>query len=1472
MRKSLVALLLAAGAAAFVANLAFAAIGDGGDNVSPKLMNAAMAKDLQSRALRLGSSATTVDTTYVGFTPGHQTASNYWSIWSGNDKFSVPSGPYHRPPARGAMWDFESGAADSLQGWWSIRNQMSGTGGLTIPDYQRPWRALDFGNIANYEFGLNNGTSNKRTFGVVGVWHVDPGNLAVIANTGVDGQGRNTSPNWGVETNGGVNWAPLTGNKSAWMGLRRHGDVTAVDPITKNAFNEDVMQWNWFTSASTGGTDKKYPGYAGQMDQMLYRDVDVTGATNISVSFKYQTSMSTGFSTANTSRTGWFVHDPLAVITGGTNPNFIQNNSAVAAPPVDSLMLYVGAPAEGSVLLSDGNTHTIYDPLRRWFGEVIRSNEGLYKELFAIGGTNAPSTTPVLTTAVSGVSAANKVRVVFRVKTNFLFDDEDFNARGYSSGGVGAAIVDNVTIAIDGPNASSNTYGFEGTGTTGDVINNDPAVPATLAWKSTGKAPQAFHHVHFLSNGGPSATLVYQDLCGQVGNPARICDMQGNVVSAGDHDHNERSGGTFGTAEEEPFQGIISPTMNFVYTPGTQNSIGLGLSTTTDPVATDDYYFDYELYTGIFDFFNQGNAWRFGFQSYPAATTSSGAGQHKRWGEIRFPGFILFNPDKQCFRDLEGVKANGLLRTTATANVPDSVRIFLGTRQEEYRFGIPQSEWLDGAYWDNVSLDIVDGAGAAPLSADIWQFYNDTFPSNDATGLAGTAAFDTTAALTKSGLNIAPSTGTTNRFNVPGDTTVVISEGDNVRVDMVFRILPGPGNYVNPALGVNSQLKAVPTAPAPIPTPASGVSNFWSNYMFNNGAFGSASGHPTAASGPLAGQKIWSPQVWNSARMDTAEVNVFQQQKRGVLTPADGGLFMTAYHETELADANRGALGISRNICFVADTAAASPTTTVICGSGAVPAGVTYPPAWTSAPGSGFNGQTTTKEGTKIIPDGLLTPGSHVDYFFRRQDGAGGAGNVFLMPDTNVVSPQNDEGPSTDGHRWQEFSVLPDRWKSASYTHPVLGTVGRGAACVLYVDNNDRRGNERVWVSVADSIGATASEKYGAHNGWHAAGDGDVNDPSFFVRKHIGQPGTTWDMFGVKAAESLNTGAGSIGSRGGPSALSFNDNTNTQINGKTSRLGPSEEMLNSYYKILLVLTGDLNSSIFGPFNNKSSNDIKAMQDFLLSGSTATPNRGIFAEGDGLVEANDGTSNATFNFNTNFLGVELKNPSYLAMSGNTAFTADVLPTTEIDNNGQDIYGVRNACTFTLDVLDQTAGLTAETAVGSFYENVGNAGPYISGVVKHHSASNPWIALTDGWNMINLRSRDEISDRGRLAYYLNAFTHVFSSICQVSGSPTVGVTPGSDARIFMSLLNNPVRSGQATIQLGVTRSEKIKVQVFDVTGRLVRTVADRTFQPGQYNLVWDGADNTGGRVARGVFFVRSQYADSKFTGQSKLIVLK
>jgi len=88
----------------------------------------------------------------------------------------------------------------------------------------------------------------------------------------------------------------------------------------------------------------------------------------------------------------------------------------------------------------------------------------------------------------------------------------------------------------------------------------------------------------------------------------------------------------------------------------------------------------------------------------------------------------------------------------------------------------------------------------------LFGYFNDTFPANETPGLPGTANFDTTSALIRSGLNLAPLTGDTLRFDIPGDScvfsapdAVVSPPGDPalaaVRADLVFRILPGPGNY-----------------------------------------------------------------------------------------------------------------------------------------------------------------------------------------------------------------------------------------------------------------------------------------------------------------------------------------------------------------------------------------------------------------------------------------------------------------------------------------------------------------------------------------------------------------------------------------------------------------------------------------------------------------------------------------------------
>jgi serine protease AprX len=66
-------------------------------------------------------------------------------------------------------------------------------------------------------------------------------------------------------------------------------------------------------------------------------------------------------------------------------------------------------------------------------------------------------------------------------------------------------------------------------------------------------------------------------------------------------------------------------------------------------------------------------------------------------------------------------------------------------------------------------------------------------------------------------------------------------------------------------------------------------------------------------------------------------------------------------------------------------------------------------------------------------------------------------------------------------------------------------------------------------------------------------------------------------------------------------------------------------------------------------------------------------------------------------------------------------------------------------------------------------------------------------------------------------------------------------------------NPSARG-ARIEYTVPAPSRVRLLIYDVAGRLVRTVLDRERGAGAYAAVWDGEDAAGRPVANGVYFVR------------------
>jgi flagellar hook assembly protein FlgD len=63
---------------------------------------------------------------------------------------------------------------------------------------------------------------------------------------------------------------------------------------------------------------------------------------------------------------------------------------------------------------------------------------------------------------------------------------------------------------------------------------------------------------------------------------------------------------------------------------------------------------------------------------------------------------------------------------------------------------------------------------------------------------------------------------------------------------------------------------------------------------------------------------------------------------------------------------------------------------------------------------------------------------------------------------------------------------------------------------------------------------------------------------------------------------------------------------------------------------------------------------------------------------------------------------------------------------------------------------------------------------------------------------------------------------------------------------------------------------RLAVYDVQGRLVRTLVDAALPAGRHEVAWDGRDETGARVASGLYLYRLEAG--VFRATRRMIVLK
>lgn len=100
-----------------------------------------------------------------------------------------------------------------------------------------------------------------------------------------------------------------------------------------------------------------------------------------------------------------------------------------------------------------------------------------------------------------------------------------------------------------------------------------------------------------------------------------------------------------------------------------------------------------------------------------------------------------------------------------------------------------------------------------------------------------------------------------------------------------------------------------------------------------------------------------------------------------------------------------------------------------------------------------------------------------------------------------------------------------------------------------------------------------------------------------------------------------------------------------------------------------------------------------------------------------------------------------------------------------------------------------------------------------------------------------------------------------------SETASALPG-EFRLYSNFPNpfNPT----TTLRFDVPEPADVRLEVFDVTGRLVRTLHRGVLNAGRHSFVWNGTDASGSSVATGLYLCRA--ASPHYTAMQKMLLVK
>lgn len=460
-----------------------------------------------------------------------------------------------------------------------------------------------------------------------------------------------------------------------------------------------------------------------------------------------------------------------------------------------------------------------------------------------------------------------------------------------------------------------------------------------------------------------------------------------------------------------------------------------------------------------------------------------------------------------------------------------------------------------------------------------------------------------------------------------------------------------------------------------------------------------------------------------------------------------------------------------------------------------------------------------------IVPDDLFTPGTRVEIFYRTKLTDGSV--WYVLPDTGLVA----------GGNYIEWEALPSSLDTDSTWN-----------CVLYVDHFDGRGAQPY---IENGLGL-------------ALGYGGANFE-----------GTNWDRYDVEAPSSQQVSFGRpLGTTFGATVI--------------QALG---------YDSIVWNSGNLNAF----------NLVKEDADVLIPYLTLLdfPGNSLWVSGDGAANSMTGESASepsslvllnfvmgaarrsgcnTFRDKDCPTGGSPQDTTacvYLDPVGGLGPAANQLTRT-VDHRGQG-----NGCPQqrSFDVLDQINPTTGGASAGdeTYHTAVkdadfasiaasasGGAGvptykTLIDGVSVHYRRDDgtPCNFTTGGTTSVDERVAEA------LQWMFGGGASACSDPTASTGAPVDLVRP-TWRTTLANFAPNPLLAGaKGKITFTMEKEGPANIDIFDVNGRLVKTVFDGVAQAGPNEASWNGTDFAGRDVASGVYFYRLR-ADAKDFSKKMVVV--